>query len=309
MKRNTRLHNAVFAALAAIGLALPALAQEGGADQMKPPVEAPQLKQALGGKQYSPFVDQNFPDRVLWGVTHIHTASFRRRWTDGSHAGSRRHVPLCQGRGRHHRQRLESQIGPATGLVRHHRPCRIYGSGRSNSQWRPRAARHPDGQKMVRHVSSRAAQRPQTAGLRSFQFHRRKTRTRSTSLSSRPGLGRKPTTRPSGINQPGVFTTLHGFEWTSVPGGNNLHRTVIFRDNVDRVKQIVPFSAFDSQDPADLWKFMDRYEKLTGGQVLAIPHNGNLSNGLMYTAETYDHETHGRGPTPRRASATSRSWR
>ena len=90
------------------------------------------------------------------------------------------------------------------------------------------------------------------------------------------------------FNQPGVFTTLHGFEWTSVPGGNNLHRTLIFRDNVDRVKQTIPFSAFDSQDPADLWKYMDGYEQQTGGKVLAIPHNGNLSNGLMFTPETYD---------------------
>ena len=90
------------------------------------------------------------------------------------------------------------------------------------------------------------------------------------------------------FNQPGIFTTLHGFEWTSVPDGNNLHRTLIFRDNVDRVKQTIPFSAFDSVDPAELWKYMDAYEKKTGGQVLAIPHNGNLSNGLMYTAETYD---------------------
>jgi hypothetical protein len=89
-------------------------------------------------------------------------------------------------------------------------------------------------------------------------------------------------------NQPGVFTTLHGFEWTSAPGGANLHRTVVFRDNADRVSQIVPFSTFDSQDPADLWKYMDAYAKKTGGQALAIPHNGNLSNGLMYTAETYD---------------------
>ena len=89
-------------------------------------------------------------------------------------------------------------------------------------------------------------------------------------------------------NQPGVFTTLHGFEWTSAPGGNNLHRTVIFRDGADRVNQVVPFSTFDSQDPAKLWNYMDAYSEKTGGQVLAIPHNGNLSNGLMYTAETYD---------------------
>jgi len=75
-----------------------------------------------------------------------------------------------------------------------------------------------------------------------------------------------------------------------VPGGNNLHRTVIFRDNVDRVKQTIPYSAFDSQNPADLWKYMDEYVQKTGGQVLAIPHNGNLSNGLMYTAETYDNK-------------------
>ena len=89
-------------------------------------------------------------------------------------------------------------------------------------------------------------------------------------------------------NQPGVFTTLHGFEWTSAPGGNNLHRTVIFRDNADRVSQVVPFSTFDSPDPAELWKYMDAYAKKTGGQVLAIPHKGNLSNGMMYTAETFD---------------------
>ena len=54
------------------------------------------------------------------------------------------------------------------------------------------------------------------------------------------------------------------------------------------MNQIVPFSTFDSQDPADLWKYMDAYAKKTGSQVLAIPHNGNLSNGIMYTAESFD---------------------
>jgi len=88
--------------------------------------------------------------------------------------------------------------------------------------------------------------------------------------------------------QPGVFTTFTGFEWTSMPGGNNLHRVVIFRDGEERTNQVYPFTAYDSVDPEDLWDYMAAYEKDTRGQVLAIPHNGNLSNGLMFDVETYD---------------------
>jgi hypothetical protein len=87
--------------------------------------------------------------------------------------------------------------------------------------------------------------------------------------------------------QPGVFTTFHGYEWTSHPGGNNLHRVVIFRDGAERTRQVLPFSQYDSVDPEDLWKYMAAYQEKTGGQVLAIPHNGNLSNGLMFDIETY----------------------
>ena len=86
---------------------------------------------------------------------------------------------------------------------------------------------------------------------------------------------------------PGTFTTLHGFEWTSMPNGNNMHRVVIFRDDADRVGQVLPFSQYDSQDAEDLWRYMDDYESKTGGQVLAIAHNGNLSNGLMFDTKTY----------------------
>ncbi len=89
----------------------------------------------------------------------------------------------------------------------------------------------------------------------------------------------------SEYNDPGVFTAFNGYEWTSAPGGNNLHRVVIFRDGPNRVKQILPFSAFDSIDPEDLWNALASYETSTGGQVLAIPHNGNISNGVMF-AET-----------------------
>lgn len=87
--------------------------------------------------------------------------------------------------------------------------------------------------------------------------------------------------------QPGVFSTFHAYEWSSMPDGNNLHRVVIFRDSGDKTSQILPYSMYDSVDPEDLWKYLAAYEKKTGGQVLAIPHNGNLSNGLMFDSVTY----------------------
>ena len=64
--------------------------------------------------------------------------------------------------------------------------------------------------------------------------------------------------------------------------GNNLHRVVIFRDNAEKANQVVPFSSFDSDNPENLWRVLEAYEQKTGGSVLAIPHNGNLSNGRMF---------------------------
>ena len=84
------------------------------------------------------------------------------------------------------------------------------------------------------------------------------------------------------FNEPGRFTAMIGFEWTSVPGGNNLHRNVMFRDGKDKADQILPFSAWQSEDPEKLWAWMDAYEKKTGGKLLAIAHNANLSNGRMF---------------------------
>jgi Protein of unknown function (DUF3604) len=87
------------------------------------------------------------------------------------------------------------------------------------------------------------------------------------------------------FNEPGRFTAFIGFEWTSNTNGNNLHRNVIFRDNADKASQVEPFTVyppFGSDNPRDLWKWMAAYEKKTDGNVLAIAHNGNLSNGLMF---------------------------
>ncbi len=85
-------------------------------------------------------------------------------------------------------------------------------------------------------------------------------------------------------NDPGRFTAFIGYEWTSLDRGNNLHRNVIFRDDADKASQVEPFTIFPpgSTNPLDLWKWMDAYQKKTGGNVLAIAHNGNLSNGTMF---------------------------
>lgn len=92
-------------------------------------------------------------------------------------------------------------------------------------------------------------------------------------------------------NEPGRFTALIGFEWTSNTGGNNLHRNVIFRGDGAHASQVQPFTVFPpfgSDNPADLWKWMAATEEKTGTQVLAIAHNGNLSNGLMFpVVETF----------------------
>ena len=83
-------------------------------------------------------------------------------------------------------------------------------------------------------------------------------------------------------NLPGSFTAFIGFEWSPAPGGSNLHRVVIFRDGGDKARQVYPISAYDTTDPERVWDWMEAYEKSTGGRILAIPHNGNLSNGLMF---------------------------
>jgi len=85
-------------------------------------------------------------------------------------------------------------------------------------------------------------------------------------------------------NAPGRFTAFIGFEWTSNTGGNNLHRNVIFREDGVRAGLVEPYTVYPpgSDNPRDLWKWMAMCEEKTGSQVLAIAHNGNLSNGRMF---------------------------
>ncbi len=87
------------------------------------------------------------------------------------------------------------------------------------------------------------------------------------------------------FNEPGRFSAIIGYEWTSTEDGNNLHRNVIYRDDGDVARQIVPYTTAESFNPEDLWKWMANFEEKTGGQVLTLAHNGNMSNGIMFPVE------------------------
>lgn len=96
------------------------------------------------------------------------------------------------------------------------------------------------------------------------------------------GIWRDYVKTADAYNQPGVFSTLIGYEWTSSPGGSNLHRNVFYRDGAERAAKLLPFTSTESENPEDLWRWMQRYEDESGGRVFAAAHNGNISNGLMF---------------------------
>jgi hypothetical protein len=86
-------------------------------------------------------------------------------------------------------------------------------------------------------------------------------------------------------NRPGSFTAFIGYEWTSTESGFNLHRVVVYRDDAIKASVMEPYTTlppYGSPDPVELWKWLQSYEDKTGGRILAIAHNGNMSNGQMF---------------------------
>ena len=96
-------------------------------------------------------------------------------------------------------------------------------------------------------------------------------------------------------NEPGRFTAFISYEWSAAPNGRNLHRNILFRDDADRTRAVIPLTSQEAMapgrkptDPESLWAWLAAYEQRTGGRVLAIPHNGNLSNGAMFAPTRLD---------------------
>ncbi len=233
----------------------------------------------IGTKEYSPHLNRGYPQRVYWGDTHLHTSYSTDAGMIGNRLGPDEAYRFARG------EIVTSSVGIRARLVR---PLDFLvvadhaenmGVAPMIAESNPEFLRTEFGRKLHKLVNDgdpwgaytewgkyMAAGEDPLAG--------------ETALTEM--IWHRLTAAAEKYNQPGVFTALIGFEWTSSPGGSNLHRNVIFRDGKNRADQIIPFSNYDSADPEDLWRWMAEYEEKTGGKLLALAHNGNLSNGLMF---------------------------
>jgi hypothetical protein len=275
--------NSVWLAIA-LGamLALPAAAQTTDIGTL----DKQTAEKAFPGKApYSPYAGRNFPTRPFFGDTHLHTSFSMDAGAFGARLGPRDAYVFAKG----------SEITASSGQrVKLSRPL-IFSSWPTtrtawdSSRWyslaTPRSWRIP-GTEMVRDDPVGKGADAAIDIIISFGKG-----AISKAILPVPGTPayrdawQETIKAAEEANDPGRFTAFIGYEWTSNTGGNNLHRNIIFRDNGTRASQVEPYTTqkpLGSDNPRDLWKWMTAYEEKTGGQVLAIAHNGNLSNGRMF---------------------------
>ena len=273
--KTTSIRTVILTALVTAGLRLPASAQEG--EQVTPEdFPAP-------ARNYSPNVDAQFPNRVYWGDTHLHTSYSTDAGMVGCRLGPEEAYRFARG------EEVLSSGGLRVKLSRPY-DFLVVSDHAENLGLAPMIAKSDP--ILLKNATGRKWHDLVKAG-KGFEAFGDWVRSGSTT-------GKDPINSPEMMraawedivraaekfNDPGKFTAFIAYEWTSTPGGNNLHRNVIFRDGGQLASRVLPFSAYDSPDPEMLWKWMQSYEDKTGGRLLAIPHNGNVSGGMMWMAET-----------------------
>jgi hypothetical protein len=237
---------------------------------------------------FSPYAGRNFPTKVFWGDTHLHTGMSMDAGAFGARLKPDDAYRFAKG----------MELISSTGIpVKLSRPLDflVVADHSDNMGFFPRLfagdpelLKDPTGKKWYDMVKAGGQQGVQAAVeiIESFSQG-----TFPDALDSRPGESaftsawEETMQAAEDYNDPGTFTAFIGYEWTSNTGGNNLHRVVIYRDGMNKAGMSIPFTTIKpegSDNPVDLWEWMSAYEERTGGNVLAIPHNGNLSNGIMY---------------------------
>ncbi|MCZ6828580.1 MAG: DUF3604 domain-containing protein [Gammaproteobacteria bacterium] len=234
---------------------------------------------------YSPYAGRNYPDEVLFGDMHFHTElSF-----DAGLIGTRLDVDAGYRMARG--EKVISNTGQPVQLVRGLDYLVI--TDHAEFMGLANMIRDSDSQLLSlpwgQWIHERFNAGPE-GRLEAFQDVAARGMTGDNPFSSDDAarsIWRNFVEKAETYNEPGSFTAMTGFEWSSTPAGNNLHRVVVIRDGVEKSSEIVPWSMFNSVDPEGLWDYLATYENKVGGQALAIPHNGNLSNGLMFSDKRF----------------------
>ena len=304
MSKRINLFRLTTTALAVIGL--PAVAQE-VTDGDLGTLSHETLAHLATPAPYSPYAGRNFPTRPLFGDTHLHTAISMDAGAAGARLGPTDAYRFAKG------EELVSNSGQPAKLSRpldflvvtdHSDNMGLMTKLRAGD---PEILKDPKGREWYDMMQSGRGIDAAVEMMRLFgsgQFPE--------ALFSMPGKAIYSSTweelldAAEAADAPGQFSAIIGYEWTSIVDGNNLHRNVIYRDGADLARQMEPMVTappWGSPDPVELWKWMQAYEDKTGGDVTAITHNGNLSNGLMFPVE----EQFGK-PVDAEYAATRAKW-
>ena len=235
--------------------------------------------------EYSPYAGRNFPTQVMWGDTHLHTAVSVDAGTI-NRLGQEDAFRFARG----------EEISTTHGLrVKLSRPldflvvsdhAEMYGLMPQLLAGDPEILSTETGRKWYEELTSGDYDRTFATAMEIIGSLSDKEAPIKNDKAVR-NAWEAYTALADRYNEPGRFSAIIGYEYTTM-GGNNLHRNVLFRGDATVANRMTPFSQFDSQNPEDLWKFLDKFQKETGAEVLAIPHNGNLSNGRMFSVETFN---------------------
>ena len=234
--------------------------------------------QTLKSVDYSPYPQQDFPNKVYFGETHLHTSFSTDAGMIGNTLGPEDAFRIARGEPFVSSMGVPGQLSRPFDFVVVSDHSENLGLAPAVAASDPALLAVPWGKKL--HDLVKAGKPMEAFDMFVAQIMKAEDPLLGSDLPRTYWL--LETAAAEKYNEPGLFTALIGYEWSSAPAGANLHRNLIFRDGKEMADTIIPFSSYDSVDPEDLWDFMEAYEKNTGGKVLAIAHNGNLSDGLMF---------------------------
>ncbi len=240
------------------------------------------VKSQFKKDSYSPYAARKFPTKVLWGDTHLHTSlSLDARAigvilspADAFRFASGEEVTSSKGM----KVKLSRPLDWL--VVSDHSDA--MGAMNEIVDGNPNLLKDPIVRKWYQEIKKGGDKALNAALDVVAKFTEGKTPEVMMFRSFATSQWGKYTKTADKYNKPGHFTTIIGYEWTSTTGGNNLHRNVLYRDGAVKASMTLPFTVAESDAPEDLWKWMADYEDKTGGRVLALAHNGNLSNGIMF---------------------------